>query len=75
MEMNMIGSGSVCLALQDKVMLFSSKEAARRLGVSVEKLRQMARRKEISSFRVGEKLMFNQWVLNLYLASVYEPQM
>lgn len=63
------------IKMEDKMGLFPTKEAARRLGVSPPTLREMVRQKEIGVFRVGGKLMFNQWVLDLYLASVYEPQM
>lgn len=62
------------MKIEDKMGLFSTKEAARRLGVSPPTLRDMVRQREIGVFRVGGRLMFNQWVLDLYLASVYEPQ-
>lgn len=61
--------------IEDKMGLFPTKEAARRLGISPPTLREMVRQQEIGVFRVGGKLMFSQWVLDLYLASVYEPPM
>jgi excisionase family DNA binding protein len=63
------------MEIEDRLGLFSTKEAARRLGISPPTLREMVRQRDIGVFRVGGRLMFNQWVLDLYLASVYEPQM
>lgn len=63
------------MKIVDKMGLFSTKEAARRLGISPPTLCEMVRQRDIGVFRVGGKLMFNQWLLDLYLASVYEAQM
>jgi excisionase family DNA binding protein len=60
--------------IENKMELFPTKEAARRLGITPSTLRDLVRRKVIGVFRVGGRLMFNQWVLDLYMASVYEPQ-
>lgn len=60
--------------LNEKLELFSIKEAARRLGISVRTLRRLARDKRIGVCRIGRKMMFNQWILELYVKSVYEPQ-
>jgi excisionase family DNA binding protein len=62
------------MKIEDRLGLFSTKEAARRLGISPPTLREMVRQRCIGVFRVGGRLMFNQWVLDLYLASVFEPQ-
>lgn len=62
------------MKLEDKMGLFSTKEAARRLGLSPPTVRELVRQRRIGVFRVGQRLMFNQMVLDLYLASVYEPQ-
>lgn len=61
--------------IEDKMELFSTKEAARRLGISPPTLRELVREREIGVFRVGGRLMFNQWILDMYLSSVYEPAM
>jgi excisionase family DNA binding protein len=60
--------------IENKMDLFSTKEAARRLGVSPPTLRHMAKKKRIGSFKVGGRLKFNQFVLDQYLMSVFEPQ-
>ena len=54
--------------------LFGSKEAAKRLGISVSKFNRMARNNEIGYFIVGRRRMYNQWVIDMYLGSVYESQ-
>lgn len=59
--------------MENKMKLFATKEAARRLGINPATLREMVRKRKIGVCRVGGKLMFNQWILDLYLASVYEP--
>jgi excisionase family DNA binding protein len=69
-----IGGREFDLALIDMMMLFPSKEAARRLGISVTKLRKMARRNEIVSYMVGRRRMYNQWLLDMYLGKVLERQ-
>jgi excisionase family DNA binding protein len=61
--------------MESKWELFSTKEGARRLGISPQSLREMVRRKRIGVFRIGGRLMFNQWVLDMFMASVFEPQM
>ena len=61
--------------IESKWELFSTKEAARRLGITPATLRRLVRLRKIGVFRVGGKLMFNQWVLEMYLWSIHEPQM
>jgi excisionase family DNA binding protein len=63
------------MKIEDKMGLFSTKEAAKRLGVSPPTVRELVRQRKLGVFRVGHKLMFSQMVLDLYLASVYEPSM
>lgn len=63
------------VSVEDKMGLFSTKEASRRLGISPPTVRELVRQRKLGVFRIGQRLMFNQMVLDLYLASVYEPQM
>lgn len=61
--------------MESKMELFPTKEAARRLGISSPTLRELVRQREIGVLRVGGRLMFNQWILDMYLSRVYEPAM
>jgi excisionase family DNA binding protein len=56
-----------------KTELFSTKEAARRLDIKPETLRRFARERKIGWFLVGKERKFNQYILEAYMETVFEP--
>jgi excisionase family DNA binding protein len=60
--------------MENKMELFSTKEAARRLGITSPTLRQLVKKRKIGVFRIGGRYRFNQFILDIFLAGVFEPQ-
>jgi excisionase family DNA binding protein len=48
--------------------MFPVKEAAKKLGISATKLRQLVSRREISFYRIGGKILFSDELIQDFLA-------
>jgi excisionase family DNA binding protein len=68
----MLDSQVVNEAAENK-KLISATEAAERLGVSRPTITRLIQAKRLACYRIGSRVLFDDSILENYLATVYQP--
>lgn len=59
--------------MEHKVDLISAKEAAKRLNISQAMLSNLVKSGRISVIRIGDRTLFNDKILDDFMAANYQP--
>jgi excisionase family DNA binding protein len=61
------------MKMEYKVNLISAKDAAERLNISVAMLSRLVKSGRIAVIRIGDRTLFNEKILDDFMAANYKP--